>query len=402
MATSNDILVMIASQDDLIQLCGLDIKLAEKYQKIYSEQKTLKKSFDPIISMASNKTLLHSNYDFWTNSKGKPTKKGFGTFDTIKYTKFFITSRSLYLESKETEKEYKKDGFDCYSYLMAYEEDILTKYDSKKYDHLNKLQKSALHYIEITNDVVPLDYLKYVASFDDLTLMCLVGKPDVVSPQEYIINFGKMHYENTGFNEIHNQQREIDEFFDPWKYIASYPITKDAFWNKEDDTLNETLATLGYLTGGATSGLMRNLFQSNVYLANYPEHVKDDIYVNKKISEHKVAKLWLKNFPKEVKFDNFDVFGFAENKGLEEQIEGFKVFVSERIDDYEKLIKEQKKIWYKVKNMILCNSNKKSSKSFCPKFCMVNPSTEDELVKPTQIELSSAKVEEKEDIIKKT
>lgn len=405
MATSNDILVMIASQDDLIQLCGLDIKLAEKYQKIYSAKESLKHDFDPIISMASNKELLESNYDLWTDPKGKSVSKGVGKFDTVKYTKFYITSRALYLESKESEKEYKKDGFDCYSYLMAYEEDILTKYEDEKYAHLTKLQKAALHYIEVTNDVVPLDYLKYVASFDDLTLMCLVGKPEIVSPEEYIINFGKMHYENTGFKEIHSQQREVGEFFDPWKYIASYPVTKDAFWNAEDDTLNETLATLGYLTGGAASGLVRNLFQANVYLANYPDHVKDDIYVNKKVSEHKVAKVWLQNFPNEVKLDNFDVFGFAENKGLEQQIEGFKVFVSEKVDDYAKLMKEQKKLWYKVKNMVLCSSLQKPlpkpKSGFCPKFCMAKPPTEDEIVKPSQIELSEAKVEEKEEIVKK-
>lgn len=350
-----NVLKYIASNDDLIQLCGVDTEIAKKYQNIYTGKETKPMDFDPIISIASNPELLDNSFDFWSSkgSKGlkKISTKKFGSFDAEKYTQFFIKARALFLEDNQS-VEYKKTGFDCYAYLMAYEEDILTRYKSEEYESLTKLQKAGLHYVEITNEEKQVDYLKYIASYDDLVAVALTGMPTDAKPEVWLIDAGKNHYENAGRKEIHDGTREVNEFFDPWKYIASYAMTKDIFWNTEDDTLDETNATIAFITAGFQNGLSRNMFMSDVYLANYPDRVKDDIYVNDQVSEHKVAKLWLKNFPNEVNLSAFDPIGFAEEHGLTDTMISFKEFVKEQIHTYDSFIKKHKKIWFKVKTMM--------------------------------------------------
>lgn len=348
----DNLLKYIASNDDLIQLCGVDTEIAKKYQAIYTGKESKPVDFDPIISIASNPELLDSTFDFWSAKGGKKVStKKFGSFDGTKYTKFFIKARSLFLEDNQN-TEYKKDGFDCYAYLMAYEDDILTRYDLPEYEELSKLQKAALHFVEISNEEKQLDFLKYIATYDDLVSSSVSQMPSDANPQEWLIEAGKKHYEGVGRTEIHSGKRPVDDFFDPWKYIASYAMTKDIFWNAEDDTLDETNATIAYITAGSQTGLSRNMFVSDVYLANYPERVKDDIYVNEKVSDHKVAKLWLKNFPNEVKLDAFDPIGFAEEHGLEDTMNSFKEFVQKQITTYDSFLKKHKKIWFKVKNMM--------------------------------------------------
>lgn len=346
----SEILRFIASNDDIIELCGLNEHLAEKYQKIYKDAKK-EINFDPIMSLASNVELIDNKYDFWSSKKGSIDKKKFGTFDANKYTKFFISSRKQYLENNDNPK-FNREGFDAYAYLMAYEDDILTKYD--EYTTLTSLQKAALHFVEITYEEKPLDYLKYLASYDDLINLAMQNIPKDTDPLTWLIDFAKMHYNNTGKIEIKNLSRDVTDFFDPWKYIASYPGTKDFFWNTDEDTLNETNATLAFIKDGFKSGLHRNIFIPDVYLANYPERIKDDIFMNGKICFHKVAKIWLKNFPKEASFDVFDPTEFADQNGVQNAFDAFKEFVNKQVSVYERYVKNNSKIWYKFKNMMFC------------------------------------------------
>jgi hypothetical protein len=355
-----DLLKYIASSDNLIKLCSTDIEIARKYRNLLLDDMVVA-PFDPIISIASNSELLNTTFDFWSLKSGKKiAEKNYKTFDYIKYTRFYIKARFLFLKDDQN-KEYKSTGFDCYAYLMAYEEDILTKYEATEFNVLDKLQKAALHYVEFTYDVKQLDYLIYVASYDDLVSVALNGKPVDILPEAWIIESGKQHYENTGRKEIHDKHRPVEEFFDPWKYIASYSETKDIFWNFEENTLNETNATLAFITNGSKHGLFRNIFVPDVYLANYPERVKDDIYTNSIVSEHKVAKLWLKNFPGEAVLDAFDHLKFAEEFGIENPVDSFKEFVKKQVLKFDTLSKKKRKVWFKVKNMI-CGSLKVSKK----------------------------------------
>ena len=346
----DEVLKFIASNDDIVELVGLNTTLAKKYIKIYKETKK-NEDFDAIMSLASNVELIDNKYDFWSNKKGASVSKKFGSFDAKKYTKFYISARKEYLEDNE-KPVFRKEGFDGYAYLMAYEDEILTKYEN--YEDLTNIQKAALHYIEITYEEKCVDYLKYIASYDDL----INEVNEKVQVNENIgakyIEFGKEHYDNIGSKEIRTGVREVTEFFDPWKYIASYPATKDLFWNKTEDTLNETTATIAYIKDGHKQGLQRNVFIPDVYLANYPERIKDDIYLNGKICFHKVAKVWLKNFPKEISFDMFDPTEFAHQNNVENAFDSFKTYVNKQVGVYEKFMKNNKKIWYRVKNLVFC------------------------------------------------
>lgn len=344
-----DVLKFIASNDDIIELCGLNKTLATKYQKIYKDSKK-ESIFDPIMSLASNPELIDNKYDFWSTKKGAMTKKKYGSFDADKYTKFYISSRKSYIENNEN-PNFKSSGFDAYNYLMTYEDDIITKYED--YDDLTLLQKAALHYIEITYEEKQLDYLKYLASYDDLITLASESIPKE-NELPWLIDFAKMHYNNTGKKEIMDGVRDVTNFFDPWKYIASYPATKDLFWNKDEDTLNETNATLAFIKDGFKHGLHRNIFIPDVYLANYPERIKDDIFINGKICFHKVAKIWLKNFPKEASFDIFDPTEFADQNGVKDAFDSFKTFVCKQVSVYDNFMKNNKKIWYKFRNMMFC------------------------------------------------
>ena len=76
---------LIASYDDLIQLCGLDTVLVEKYSSIMEKRE---ETFDPILSCASNPDLLLKGHFF--SRKGKECKRALNCFDANKFTNKFI------------------------------------------------------------------------------------------------------------------------------------------------------------------------------------------------------------------------------------------------------------------------------------------------------------------------
>tara|TARA_B100001094_G_C18148197_1_gene782088 strand:- start:730 stop:1923 length:1194 start_codon:yes stop_codon:yes gene_type:complete len=340
---------LIASHDDLIKLCGVDTTLADKFSNVFP---TFISVFDPATSLASNPDAISGG--FWTNKRGISCKRGVGTFNIEKYTKFFIETKKAYLEDPENKPDIERFGYDCYAYLMAYEEDILETYSNR--DDLNNLQKAALHKVEVGLEDKPVDYLKYVATYDDLVFMTNSTKPSNQTPEAYTKYMGEMHYNSTGKGEIHMGIRPLVDFFDAVKYIASYPTTFNSFKDPQSGKVDEDKATIAYITIGATCGLPRNAFSPFIYLANNPDIVKEDIYVNEQISEKKVASIWLDKFGSGVDLTKFDLEDFKEQNKLDENEDPFKAFVNIKLREYKAELKQQNTLFKQAKSF--CKSLK--------------------------------------------
>lgn len=339
-------LALIASHDDLIKLCGTDTTLADKFSTVFP---TFVPVFDPAISLASNPDALSGA--FWTNKRGISCKRGAGTFNVEKYTKFFIETKKAHLEDPENKPDIERFGYDCYAYLMAYEEDILETYLNR--DDLNKLQKAALHKVEVGLEDKPLDFLKYVATYDDLVFMANSTKPFNQTPEAYSKFMGEMQYNTAGKAEIHLGLRPLVDFFDAVKYIASYPTTFNSFKDPQSGKVDEDKATLAYITIGAASGLPRNAFSPFIYLANNPDIVKEDIYVNDQISEKKVASVWLDKFGSGVDLTKFDLDDFKEQNKLDDNEDPFKAFVNIKLKEYKSELKRQNTLFKQAKSFCM-------------------------------------------------
>lgn len=341
-----NILLFIASADDTIQFCGLDSELAQRFKKMFGGDRKI--TFDPYISLASNKEIV-KEHDFFTK-KNKSIKRQFGTFDIVKYTKFFIERKGAHLEDSE-KPDILRDGFDAYSYLMTNEEEISSMYSAK--EGLSKLQKAALHFIEIGNEEPELDYVKYVASHDDVLAGAVHSKPDDKTWEEWVPSVGKLHYETTGRKEIHEGIRPVTEFFNATKYVATYPSAADVF-KDESGLVDERKAALGYITVGAFNGFVRNGFNPYVYLANYPQLIKEDIYVNDKINIGKVAKLWLDNFKNGIKLDKFDPKDYIESMSLDATADAYKSYVEAKVVEYKAFMTKQKTFFRRLLRRVTC------------------------------------------------
>ena len=341
-----DELLFIASYDDTIQFCGTDEALGERFKKIFAEAQGRQVFFDPIYVAASNSEIL-SKIDVWSKNE-KKSKRGFGRFDASKFTKYFINTQKLHLESPDTKDALKRDGFDAYAYLMAHEEEIEALYG--KIENLTKLQMASLHYVEMNGEIVELDYLRYIATYDDLILGAVTNKPAEQTWDEWLPHVGKLHYSTSGLSEIVLGMRQIIPFFDATKYIATHSYAADTFKN-EDGSLNETQATIGYITFGSLNGLSRDDFKPNVFLANYPELLAEDIYINNEISPLKVAKLWLERVKEGLRLDKFDPLDFAEVMGIDEKVDAFEYFVKSKLKEYRSMLKRHSGLWYRFIHM---------------------------------------------------
>lgn len=329
-------LQLIASYDDLIQLCGLDTNLAEKFSNLMGNRET---TFDPYISCASNPDFLAKGRFFTRN--GKICKRSLNSFDIEKYCIFFIQKKLKNLQSKEEHDDVLRNGFDAYRYLMAYEKEINEIYQR---NDLNLLQKAALYFIETGSEEKELDYVKYLASYDDLSIGAVQTKPDNKELSEWLPECGKLHYEtNNGREEILEGKRPLTAFFDATKYIASYPDSYDAF-KLEDGSIDEEKATIAWFTFGAPHGFQRNQFSPMVYLANNPDVCNEDIYTNKKVDELKVAKLWLERFKDGIDLTSFDVEDFKESHELKDNDDPFKIFVEQKVRQYYKDLEKSKRL----------------------------------------------------------
>ena len=333
----------IASYDDVIRFCGADEDLACRFREIFADAKSRDIVFDPILAAASNPSVLSLKLDLWTKPKnGSPGKRAVGTFDQTKFTRFFIATMKGHFENPDKIDALNRFDFDAYAYLMAYEEDIVALYGTMS---LSKLQMAALHFIELGNSPKELDYVKYIASFDDLVVGTMSSNPGK-DWTEWIPEVGRMHYENAGRAEIHFGSRQVTEFFDATKYIATYAGTAAEFTN-EDGSINDTLAAIAFITIGSQNGLVRNGFDHNIFLANYPELLEDDVYINNEISSVKVAKLWLDRFNDGIDLSRFDPSDFKDAMGLADTADAFKAFVDTKASEYRTMTKRQKKLTYR-------------------------------------------------------
>ena len=332
----SEILLFIASHDDTIQFCKTDVELGRQFQKQFAEKQNYKTTFDPYISLASNPDLLDGKIDFFT-TKLKPSKRQMNAFDIDKYCKYYITTRLDHIEDSE-KPDIKKDGFDAYAYLMAYEDEIDAMYSKKEITHL---QKAALHFIEIGREEKELDYIKYVATHDDLVNQVVESKTDDKEWIQHIEIVGKEEYELVGKTHILSGERVLLPFFNALKYLATYPAAASVFKNP-NGIVDEIQAALAYITVGFKEGFIRDNFNPFVYLANYPELIKEDIYVNGEISISKVAKLWIDNFKNGINLDKFDPTDFIESMGLEKDADAFKVYVETKVEEYNKFLSSQK------------------------------------------------------------
>ena len=352
---ASESLRFIASYDDTIKFCGTNESLASRFRDSFAEAQGRSVTFDPVMAAASNPELLtNKTADIWNK------KRKIGAFDATKFTKLFIKHMLAHFEDPTNESgegvpPLVRSGFDAYAYLMAYESEIVGLYGKKE---MSKLQMAALHFVEVGSEPVELDYVKYIASYDDLVLGTVSGNTESKPWEEFVPALGKWHYEECGRNEIMTGMRPVTEFFDGVKYIATYSAAQDAFKN-EDGSVNETQAAIAYIAFGAQNGLVRNGFNHNLYLANYPELIEQDIYVNNEVSPVKVAKIWLERVKEGVDLSQFDALDFKETAGLEESADVFKSYVDLKVGEYMKLLKKQSKLMNRFTSKI-CK---------VPKFC---------------------------------
>ena len=331
-------LLYIASHDDLVRIVGTDEKLAERVKVVYPDRET---TFDPILSAASNPELLdtidvYTKYTSSLRSYSK-SKRKFGRFDKVKWIKYFIEARSKFLDDENSE-EIKRTGFDSFAYLMKYETEIKEFYSGEYYSDLSDLQKAALHFIEIGKDLVDVDYLKYLATYDDLALgavSSLEVKPSDVETEDWLKTIAKDHYTSKGQAEIESGARPIIPFFDPIMYVATHAAAKDVLLTAEG-IVDEVKAAISCITFGIPQGLLKNAFAPFVYLSNYPELLKDDILENGKINPRKVAQIWLTNWTPDLTLNKFDAGTFSLSKGLEEGTDAFETFVKEKVTELAK------------------------------------------------------------------
>lgn len=348
--TGVELLKLIASHDDIIQFCttpkGFDLSLANKYIEHFGNER--QSSFDPITSAVSNFDWL-DKLSIWS-SKTSLVKRTVGTFDEELYTKEYIKARMLWIQDPEKNKEPASSGFDCFAHLMAYEKDIETLYQSR--EDLTLLQKAALHKIETKAQDVPVDYLTYIATYDDIIIGAVNSRPDDKTWEEHLLSVGKMHYENIGRKEIHEGKRPIKDFFDPDKYVATY---SDAIAHLQDENgdINEDKVKILYITYGFCAGLTRNSFDPYKIIASNLDMIKEPIYTARKIDIKKVAKVWIQRVKSGLhNSDTFDSDEYAKTNELDQNQNPFKVFVESKIDEYIKLVKKQSSYLYRIKKAL--------------------------------------------------
>ena len=348
-----DELRLVASYDDLIQLCSTDTNLAHRYKSVMEQRDV---TFDPYISCASNPELLNNSKIYTKNNK--ISKRMLHTFNADLYTSFFIKQKLLCIE-QQNNNNIKRDGFDAYAYLMAYEDEILNVY--KTNTKLTKLQKAALYFIETGSEEKELNYYRYVATYDDVAKLCshitienLAKLCSHITTEnlDYFVNevslIGKTHYHTHGKAEINNGSRDVIDFFDHDLYIASHPHTYNEFKNS-DGSINENLAIYMWIKFGSTYNIPKNSFSPMMYIANNPQVCSDDVYKNKKLNSKKIIKHWLEhqNDPT-VNMNTFDVEDYIETNELNSDVNPYEEFALRKADEFQKQLKINKSFFKKM------------------------------------------------------
>ena len=334
------VLEYIASYDDLITFCGTNEELGKKHKNVFADKEKRETTFDAYLSAASNPDTLKDDTDIWLSSKtAKPGSRKKGFFSPEKYTTVFINTMKEHLEDTEKTK-LNRNGFDPYAYLMAYEESILNEY---RHLYITLIQKACLHYIEIRNDIKPLDNLRYLASYADLINDAVKKKKEKDNIEVYFSEYAAAHYKSEGKQEILSGKRKADSIFNPTKYVATYIQTKDVFTDPVTGLINEKAATLAFITVGAADGLQPDLFNPYVFISNYPELVKEDIYVKDasdgEISKQKLSKIWIDKFPHNIDLSKFNVTQYKLDSNITDDIQAFKINALHKIIEHQKEIR---------------------------------------------------------------
>lgn len=339
-----DLLIAVASHDDIIKFCRTDLLLAKRFIEHYPEGRgSGNNTFDPIRSAAANFDWLNS-INVWSY-KGSLCKRNINRFDSELYTKEFIKARLAWLDDPEKNREPLRTGFDSYSHLMAYENDINVIYADKE---LDLLTKADLHKIETKSEDVKLDYVKYLASYDDLIKIALDTKPEDKTWEEWIPEMGETHYRSIGKKEILCRKREVTPFFNSEKYIASY---SDAITHllDEDGTIDDTKVAIIYITFGFKSGLQRSSFEPYKVISENPSLVNEDIYINKVVDTVKVAKAWIQRVKdgKETEVQ-FNPVSYLQENELEESSDAYKVFVEAKVQERLKQLRKEASLFWRM------------------------------------------------------
>ena len=339
-----DLLLTIASHDDIIKFCKTDVTLAKRFIEHFPEGRGSGCStFDPIKSAASNFEWLDS-LSVWSK-KGSLCRRGILTFDPELYTKAFIKARLNWLEDPDNNKEPLRTGFDSYSHLMAYENDVNNIYSSSD---LPPLTKAALNKIETKSEFVELDYVKYIASFDDIIKVALTTKKSDQSWEDFLPEMGKLHYESCGKEELLSGKRELTPFFNAEEYIASY---SDAIKHLLDESGNVDYNKVAiiFITFGFSSGLKRSCFEPFKILAENPSIIEEDIFTNKIVDPVKVAKCWISRIKSGVNTElQFNPVSYLQENELPDDTDAFKAFVESKVTERLRILKKESSLLWKL------------------------------------------------------
>lgn len=338
-----ELLLTIASHDDIIKFCRTDLSLAKRFIEHFPEGRSESCTFDPIISAASNFEWLHT-LSVWSK-KGTLCRRGIHTFDSELYTKAFIKARLNWLDDPEKHKEPLRSGFDSYSHLMSYENDIINIYNDVE---LPQLTKAALHKIETKSETVELDYIKYIASFDDIIKSALATKPSDKSWEEFLPEMGKLHYESCGKEEILSGKRKLTPFFSAEKYVASYSDAIKHLLTEDGNIDTSKVATI-FITFGFSSGLKRSCFEPFKVLAENPSMFEEDIFTNKAVDTVKVAKNWISRVKSGKNNElQFNPVSYLQENELSDDVDAFKSFVDTKVAERLRILKKQSSIFWRL------------------------------------------------------
>ena len=321
---------LIASHDDLIKLCGTDLKLSEKYKEIFGETDAREVTFDAVLSAASNPELLAKKSAFL------PSRK-VGSFNVEKYTKYFVEVKGAHFKDAEKCPDILRTGFDAYAYYMAYEDEINAAYESK--EDMSALQKATLHFVEVGREEKEVDYLRHIATYDDLIQGAVMSRPSDTPWEQWLPQVGKISYETEGKQSIMAGIRPITGFFDPIMYAASYPQEKPSFVDVEGK-LDSDKICISFIVN-SVAGRPRSQFAPYVFLANYPDALDKDIYnKQKEIDTRKVATVWLDYYSADINLNTFDPQAFLlapAKKGAKALVDGvdpYVAYVDQLVEDH--------------------------------------------------------------------
>ena len=286
-----DLLKYIASYDDVINICGKDLYLAQKHQAEQSREII----FDPALFLASNKTILEKCYTKRNNKIYKFNGQEYTILRKNKIDKVVEDQLiNLFIDSSLINKCFKRDGFKTEEYYAQFFEEINIYFDQEQ-------ANVALFYAECgfwnKLEMKPINYLQYIASVPEL--MCM----DNIQAIHYFFQKGVLQKHKLSFN--------------PHLYVASnWPLLKDFIG--PNNCVYENRAIKHYISIGYQKGFKYDTFNHWDYLANNIKKI-DELCIDNNgkydyniinITPSKTAKIFLKY--KGLNENTFDPVSFVK------------------------------------------------------------------------------------------